>query len=82
VALNLILFFILHRFYKKPHKDGMVLALYLAGYAFIRFFIEFFRGDFRGGFFLGMSPSQLIALATALAAATIFYFLKKDTSHA
>lgn len=82
VALNLILFFILHRFYKKPHKDGAVLALYLIGYALIRFFVEFFRGDYRGGFMLGLSPSQWIALAAAAVAAGLFYVLKKDNSHA
>jgi len=82
VILNLILFFTLQHFYKKPHKDGAILAFYLAGYALIRFFVEFFRGDFRGGFFLGMSPSQLIALLAAAIAGVIFYFLKKDISHA
>ncbi|MBO7238762.1 MAG: prolipoprotein diacylglyceryl transferase [Elusimicrobiaceae bacterium] len=82
VALNLILFFILQHFYKKPHKDGMILVLYMLGYACIRFGVEFFRGDFRGEFILGMSPSQLIALATAAVAFVLLYFLKKDTSHA
>lgn len=81
-GLNLILFFILHRYYKKPHKDGAVLALYLIGYALLRFSIEFFRGDFRGGFFLGMSPSQIISLLIALAALITWCHLKKDTTHA
>ena len=82
VGLNLVLFFVLQYCYKKQHRPGTILALYIIGYAFLRFFIEFFRGDFRGGFLLGMSPSQCIALATAAVAATALYFLKKDTSHA
>ena len=81
VALNLILFFILQHFYKKPHKDGAILVLYMLGYATIRFFVEFFRGDYRGEFILGLSPSQLIALGAASVAVGILYYLKKDTSH-
>ena len=82
VILNLVLFFILQHFYKKPHRNGTILAMYIIGYACLRFFIEFFRGDFRGGFLLGMSPSQCIALTTAAIAAIALYHLKKDTSHA
>jgi len=82
VLLNLVLFFILQHFYKKPHRDGTILVMYLIGYACLRFFIEFFRGDFRGGFFLGMSPSQLIALGTAAVASVVLYLLRKDISHA
>lgn len=81
VFLNLILFFFLQHLYKKPHRHGTVLAVYIIGYAALRFFIEFFRGDYRGGFFLGLSPSQLIALCTAAAAAAALYFLKKDKFH-
>ena len=81
VAANLILFFILQSYYKKPHKEGGVLAAYLAGYGVIRFAIEFFRGDFRGGFWWGMSPSQIICLLAVLAVAGAWYFLKKDKKH-
>lgn len=80
-ALNLLLFFILHRYYQRPHRDGSVVALYIVGYALLRFSIEFFRGDFRGGFFLGMSPSQLISLGTA-SAVLIAWFTYKGRSHA
>ncbi len=82
VVLNLVLFFILQHCYKKPHRHGTILILYVIGYAGLRFCIEFFRGDYRGGFFLGMSPSQLIAVCTAAAAAAALYFLKKDKAHA
>lgn len=79
---NLVLFFILQYYYKKPHKNGSVLAAYVIGYSLIRFVIEFFRGDFRGGFFWGLSPSQLIALAAVLLTLAVMRFLKKDASYA
>ena len=75
-ALNLILFFLLQHYAKKPHRDGAVLAYYIIGYALLRFSIEFFRGDFRGAFVLGLSPSQLIALATAMLTLIICCLLK------
>ena len=81
VGLNIVLFFILQHYYKKPHRDGTILAMYLIGYACIRFGIEFFRGDFRGGFLWGMSPSQLISLGVAVAAGVVLYFLKKRKTH-
>ena len=76
-AGNLILFFILHKLYNKPHKNGMILLAYVSCYAFMRFMIEFFRGDFRGEYILGLSPSQLISLLTALAAGAVWIYLKK-----
>lgn len=82
VLCNLILFFVLQYYYKKPHKNGAVLAAYVIGYCVIRFCIEFFRGDFRGGFVLGLSPSQLIAVLGVAAALITMRFLKKDSSHA
>ena len=75
-ALNLILFFLLQHYAKKPHRDGAVLAYYLIGYALLRFSVEFFRGDYRGGFFLGMSPSQLIALSTVAVTLTICFIVR------
>ncbi len=76
-AGNLILFFILHKLYNRPHKNGMILLAYVSCYAFMRFMIEFFRGDFRGEYMLGLSPSQLISLLTALAAGAVWIYLKK-----
>ena len=79
--LNLLLFFILQHLYKKHPRCGSVLVAYVVGYALLRFSIEFFRGDYRGGFLLGFSPSQLIALCTAVLALGVWHFLKKDISH-
>lgn len=79
---NLLLFFLLQHYYKKPHKNGAVLAAYVIGYSLIRFVIEFFRGDFRGEYVLRLSPSQLIAVLAVAAALVVMRFLKKDASHA
>ena len=68
--------------YKKPHKNGAIVAAYVIGYGVIRFGIEFFRGDFRGEYIGMFSPSQLIALLALAAGAALWWFLKKDTSHA
>ena len=67
-AGNLIIFFILHKLYKKSHKDGYVFLLYLIFYSVLRFSIEFFRGDDRGSFFLGLSPAQNISIIILLVA--------------
>lgn len=80
---NFILFFLLHKLYQKPHKDGSVVLAYVACYSLMRFIIEFFRGDYRGGFILGLSPSQLISLSAAvLAAAGYIYLYHKGKHHA
>ncbi len=39
------LFFLLRAAYKRPHRDGSVVALYLTGYGLLRFCNEFLRGD-------------------------------------
>lgn len=57
-ALSALAIFVVH-----PNKryDGQVFAVFLAGYAVLRFGIEFLRSDDRGG--LGfLSTSQWIAL--------------------
>lgn len=81
-AANLLLFFLLHKLYQKPHKDGMILLMYIACYSLLRFVIEFFRGDFRGAFVLGLSPSQCIAILISLFAFSAWIFItRKGTSH-
>ncbi|MBR2865403.1 MAG: prolipoprotein diacylglyceryl transferase [Elusimicrobiaceae bacterium] len=81
VGANLILFFILQYYYKKPHKNGGVFAAYVIGYCTIRFCIEFFRGDFRGDYVWGLSPSQLICVIAVVCVAAVWRFLKKEKKH-
>lgn len=81
-AANLLLFLLLVKLYNKPHKDGMILLMYVACYSLLRFGIEFFRGDFRGAFVLGLSPSQCIAIGISLFAFSSWTIMtKKGTSH-
>ncbi|ACC97931.1 Prolipoprotein diacylglyceryl transferase [Elusimicrobium minutum Pei191] len=74
VFANLLIFGILHFAYRRRHKHGFIMALYMICYSVLRFIMEFFRGDFRGGFLLGMSPSQVISIGMILAA-VIFYMI-------
>lgn len=76
-AANLLLFFLLHKLYNKPHKKGSVLLMYVACYSLLRFVIEFFRGDFRGAHILGLSPSQTIAVIISLLAFGGWAWLRK-----
>ena len=75
-VLVFMLFLILNRLAKKPQKEGNLTAVYVLGYSLIRFLTEFMRADDRGGFFLGLSPSQIIALI--LAAATAAFLAKRN----
>jgi phosphatidylglycerol:prolipoprotein diacylglycerol transferase len=74
--LNLILFFILNAYNKKPHKDGLAIAYYLISYAVYRFILEFFRGDFRGTVVFGLSTSQFISVFIFIAGIIIIYKVK------
>jgi phosphatidylglycerol:prolipoprotein diacylglycerol transferase len=64
-------------------RPGQVFAVYLGGYALLRFTIEFFRGDPRGSVFGGaLSTSQLIALAGFTAALGIAWWSRTKTADA
>ena len=81
-AGNLILFVLLHYASKHPHKDGKILVQYVTCYSVMRFVIEFFRGDYRGAYWLGLSPSQWIALVAAAVSYWLWTRLKKDATYA
>jgi len=72
-AGNLVLFALLLLVRRRPQPPGRLTALYLAGYATLRFTLEFWRGDAIRGVYFGLSASQCIALATlaAVIAATM-----------
>ncbi len=69
--------FLVAYFWVRPRKryDGQVLLTTVFLYAGFRFAIEFFRADPRGALF-GLSTSQLIALATTIAAAYMLVRLR------
>lgn len=77
---NLIIFFVLHKLYKKSHKDGTVFLIYLILYSVLRFSIEFLRGDDRGAFFIGLSPAQNISLVILVTATILLICLKRGKS--
>ena len=52
-------------------KPGSAFLLYIALYAGARFIVEIFRGDDRGAFWLGLSPSQLVAIGALAAAGAV-----------
>jgi phosphatidylglycerol:prolipoprotein diacylglycerol transferase len=64
---NVILFLVLGHFWKHGRtsslRPGLIAVAYVLIYASARFFLEFYRGDERGEMFLGLSPSQWIALS-------------------
>ena len=52
-------------------QPGSALLLYIALYAVARFIVEIFRGDDRGAFWMGLSPSQVVAVAAFAAAVVV-----------
>lgn len=61
---------------RVQRRPGRVIALYLAGYAVLRFGLEFLRGDLGRGFVAGglLSTSQAISLAMLPVAAWIWWW--------
>ena len=74
---NLIIFFVLHSFLKKTHKDGYVFVLYMVMYSVLRFFVEFFRGDDRGFFIFALSPAQNISVVIFIVAVVLLIMTRK-----
>ncbi|MBR2425605.1 MAG: prolipoprotein diacylglyceryl transferase [Lentisphaeria bacterium] len=72
-VLNILLCAGLILFMNKNDKPGRVSALYIAIYAVIRFILEFFRGDHKDSF-LGMTPSQNVALFLMLPLGILLFF--------
>lgn len=74
----LLLFLYLQRRLAGKHFTGQIILEYLALYAAVRFVIEFFRDDDRGFLFRGLlSTSQFIGILTILAAAGLFFYLRR-----
>lgn len=57
----------------RPHREGLLIGLYLLGYSVLRFGLEYLRGDeARGVYFGGMlSTSQLLSLGLFVAGVAI-----------
>lgn len=78
---GLFLFAILWGIRKKSPFDGFLLALYIAGYGFVRLVIEFFREpDAQLGFIFGpLTMGQLLCLLMILGGAAIYLIRKHAT---
>jgi phosphatidylglycerol---prolipoprotein diacylglyceryl transferase len=75
-AFDLGLFLALRRLLLRPHARWSVFLAFLALYAPGRFVVEALRADPRGGA-LGLSTSQLIAIATGVPAAIGWLALRR-----
>ena len=73
IAMGIFLYRLLQRVLKEKFRTGTVFFAYVLLYAALRFFVEIFRGDDRGGFWLGLSPSQRIALACVAVAGPLLW---------
>jgi phosphatidylglycerol:prolipoprotein diacylglycerol transferase len=78
---GLFLFAILWGLRKKSPFDGFMLALYIAGYGFVRLVIEFFREpDAQLGFIFGpLTMGQLLCLFMILGGTAIYLIRKRAT---
>lgn len=75
---GILLFFLLWFLRNKIYFSGSLTALYLAGYALIRFFIEFVRQpDPQIGLIFGLSMGQILCVIMLLASIVIFFARKK-----
>lgn len=75
-GLNLLLYLFLTKVYRRPHKPGTVLALYLLCYPPIRFMLEFIRGDERmmeGALTMAQCISLGLFLAGAIFMVQIYF---------
>ena len=79
---NLLLFAAL-LFYSRrttPLSPGRLTAVYLMGYAVLRFTLEYWRGDVIRGVYYGLSASQYVALAVLLTTALVLFWPRKRTA--
>ncbi len=74
--LNLALFFILLKTFKRSQKSGVVFFSYIMGYGIIRFFMEFLRIDITTEI-LGIRFSQILAMIFIIGAGYFLFFNKK-----
>ncbi|OGS08096.1 MAG: prolipoprotein diacylglyceryl transferase [Elusimicrobia bacterium RIFOXYA12_FULL_51_18] len=61
----------------KVRAGGMIFAVYILAYSFLRFMVEFLRGDDRGGSWLGLSPAQTLSIIAASAAIFMITRMRK-----
>ena len=83
-GLNLLFYLGLAWLYRRKKFDGQVFAVYLVGYAVLRFVVELFRGDYPPSqHYLGnwATPAQMVSLAIFVAGAVLLFFLARFRPH-
>jgi len=79
-ASNLLLFAFLYWAYKRPHRTGSIIGMYLVISSVARFAIEFTRHHDQGlPFGLPFSITQWIAAGLAVAGAAILWYSRAQT---
>lgn len=79
MILDVLLFYVLYRFYGRYRRPGMGFWFFFAGYSFIRFAIGFFRLDtiVARPFGVGLGQAQLLGLwALPVAAVALIYLAR------
>lgn len=78
-GLNILLCVLLLLLFSRCRKGGQIAAIYLMGYAFLRFSLEFFRGDHVDSI-AGLTPSQTISLLlmVPMGALLFWYWSRKS----
>ena len=62
-AMSLVIFVILHRLLRRPHRDGQIVVAYMTLYAVYRFINDFFRAGVTSRYVAGvLTEGQLIVL--------------------
>lgn len=71
-AAEAVIFVILYRRFVRPHRDGMIIGLYLVLYSAVRFLVEFVRHHQQANPFGGpFSSTQWIALGLLILGAVL-----------
>jgi phosphatidylglycerol:prolipoprotein diacylglycerol transferase len=79
-AANLVIWMALILFYRQPHRDGRVAALYMMLYAVTRFSLEFMRGDERMRSLAHLSLAQMTSVALFAAGLGIWCLASRRTA--
>ena len=67
-----MLYLVILAVFRRRHRPGRITAVYLTGYAILRFTVEFFRGDRAERLAVsGLSIAQAVSLILALAGAVL-----------
>lgn len=79
-AMSLIIFAILHRMLRRPHRDGQVILAYATFYAIYRFINDFFRAGVTSRLVVGWLTEGQLAVLIAIPLLAFFWW-KRGQRH-